>query len=192
MPNRNLLCNHNLSFNHTQPCCHTRPRNLRGLTLIELLVVIAILVSLLLPAVQQAREAARRTQCKNNLKQMGLALHNYHDVYRTFPMGANVQIYAPMVATLPFLDGANLQNLYDFDQYYPSCANCKAINTIVPAYLCPSMVLPRNVPEESCDEPGALASYGMSMGTHNGAREKTDGMFFALRWFFFAQACEDA
>jgi prepilin-type N-terminal cleavage/methylation domain-containing protein len=62
----------------------------RGFTLIELLVVIAIiavLIALLLPAVQQARESARRTQCKNNLKQLGLALHNYHDISRTFPPG---------------------------------------------------------------------------------------------------------
>jgi len=63
----------------------------RAFTLIELLVVIAIiaiLIALLLPAVQQAREAARRSSCKNNLKQIGLALHNYHDVFRTFPYGA--------------------------------------------------------------------------------------------------------
>lgn len=103
-------------------------RTRRGFTLIELLVVIAIiaiLIALLLPAVQQAREAARRTQCKNNLKQLGLALHNYHDNYNMFPGYANgsgtpVNSGVPMagfrtrmsgvVALLPFLDQAPLYN----------------------------------------------------------------------------------
>ncbi|WP_437185234.1 DUF1559 domain-containing protein [Planctomicrobium sp. SH668] len=131
-----------------------------GFTLIELLVVIAIiavLIALLLPAVQQAREAARRSQCKNNLKQIGLALHNYHDVHRVFPFGMMNSISAwgpedgalgssgriswfPMA--LPYLEQSALYNLWvtqsvasnTFSAWWQS-GNA---NKVVQTTLCPS------------------------------------------------------
>ncbi len=127
----------------------------RGFTLIELLVVIAIiavLVSLLLPAVQQAREAARRTQCKNNLKELGLAVHNYHDVYSKFPSGnTRVQrgsdskwiIQGPWTVTLlPYLEQANLYNQWNFNLSFGEGTNRTLITTPIPAYRCPSTPLP--------------------------------------------------
>jgi prepilin-type N-terminal cleavage/methylation domain-containing protein/prepilin-type processing-associated H-X9-DG protein len=95
----------------------------RGFTLIELLVVIAIiaiLIALLLPAVQQAREAARRTQCRNNLKQLGVAMHNYHDVHNTFPYGLwDDDSYGWGTFLLPYLDQAPLYNQINFDYHRP-------------------------------------------------------------------------
>jgi prepilin-type N-terminal cleavage/methylation domain-containing protein len=98
----------------------------RGFTLIELLVVIAIiaiLIALLLPAVQQAREAARRTQCRNNMHQLGIALHNYHDAHSTFPMGAGLAVdppgrtfYSWVTSLLPYMDEAALFNAYNHSQ----------------------------------------------------------------------------
>ncbi|GIX04371.1 MAG: prepilin-type N-terminal cleavage/methylation domain-containing protein [Planctomycetaceae bacterium] len=115
----------------------------RGFTLIELLVVIAIiaiLIGLLLPAVQQAREAARRTQCKNHLKQIGLALHNYHDAHRTFPFAQmdTAKGYSAISQLLPYLDQAPLYNQINFSLPYNDPANRPALMTELPVLRCPS------------------------------------------------------
>ena len=149
-------------------------RRSRGFTLIELLVVIAIiaiLIALLLPAVQQAREAARRTQCKNNMKQIGLAMHNYHDVHLCFPPGyitttpcesatvwpacnaGELGLYSWGTFVLPYIDQSNLYN-----QLTPGTVPLQ-VNLTIPAvlqslrqplsmFLCPS-------------DPGPIAQHAL-------------------------------
>jgi len=135
------------------------PRKIRrGFTLIELLVVIAIiaiLISLLLPAVQQAREAARRSQCKNNMKQIGLALHNYLDTHKVFPpgyvargvtstdmAGAEAAGGGPGFAwglfILPFVDQAALYNHFDFSENSTDSHNAEHGEETINTFLCPT------------------------------------------------------
>ncbi len=139
-----------------------------GFTLIELLVVIAIiaiLIALLLPAVQQAREAARRSACKNNMKQIGLALHNYHDVFSSFPYNASSEGNTPttrgaswFVRILPYLDQAPAYQAFTFNgvdwtaqktpQTAETAANFVVLDALrVPALFCPSSPLPETKTE---------------------------------------------
>ncbi len=129
---------------------HPRHRQ-RGFTLIELLVVIAIitvLIGLLLPAVQSAREAARRAHCLGNLRQIGIALHGYHDAHSTFPAGG----WIPMptqpntvnmnmgwsAAILPWLEQRELYAQLNVNLAYSHAANSTAAHTVLAIYLCPS------------------------------------------------------
>ncbi|MBA4029641.1 MAG: prepilin-type cleavage/methylation domain-containing protein [Planctomyces sp.] len=152
-----------------------------GFTLIELLVVIAIiaiLIALLLPAVQQAREAARRTQCRNNLKQLGLALHNYHDNFNQFPISGGVSTTTPaniarawvagdhrkgsvLVKLLPFIDQAPLYGKIDFNLDVHTGNNLTIVQkTMMPAFVCPSESSGGRNPNDGV----ALSCYSPSVG----------------------------
>lgn len=167
----------------------------RGFTLIELLVVIAIiaiLIALLLPAVQQAREAARRTQCKNNLKQLALAVHNYHDTANTFPFGyylvppfTNFRNAFTMI--LPYIEQNTLYSSLDHNvpmmngpTGYNAAAQAQNVAlaaTVIPAFLCASSpgptvddyLYPANgfgagVPPVNCTWKGGRTDYGGTTG----------------------------
>jgi prepilin-type N-terminal cleavage/methylation domain-containing protein/prepilin-type processing-associated H-X9-DG protein len=149
----------------------------RGFTLIELLVVIAIiavLIGLLLPAVQKVREAAARVSCTNNLKQLGLALHNYHSSTQTLPpaRGTWPIVFSPQARLLPYVEQENLQRLIDFTQppldFYntgtnpndnasPACAS----RFLVKLFLCPSDSVSPRVP----GSPYGATNYTANDGT---------------------------
>lgn len=172
----------------------SRPKRNKGFTLIELLVVIAIiaiLIALLLPAVQQAREAARRTQCKNNMKQLGLALHNYHDTHSAFPPGLLGRCTTPdlnasgLVMLLPYIEQTALYSQFNFSASssnregsgYESGlvgtssdpatnGNIIPVTTILQAFLCPSDSA-REVTEASAYRPSQTDPRGGALTNYD-------------------------
>lgn len=184
------------------------PRSSRGFTLVELLVVIAIigiLIALLLPAVQAAREAARRSQCNNNLKQFGIALHNYHDVFKRLP-SSDAGVLTPSgslqntgisehARLLQYMEQSNVYQLVDFKSKWNDPVNAAAAAIRVPVFMCPSdaaiNVPPIYGPNNYYGNQGAQILYGGVPPTNpsnaNYGMPPADGIFYTNSFLPFAE-----
>ncbi|GAB5403361.1 MAG: DUF1559 domain-containing protein [Aureliella sp.] len=169
-------------------------QNRLGFTLVELLVVIAVigvLVSLLLPAVQHAREAARRVSCANNLKQLGLAAQNHHAAYNTFPAGRTgpfPKVFSAQAQLLPFCEGLAF-NLIDWDSppitfsgrtFHDGSANLAAATSTLDVFSCPSDSAGRRVPESKYGATSYAACSGSGV-VDNGSLSVGDGIFLSVK-----------
>lgn len=139
-------------FVHTSNGSRMASSSRRGFTLIELLVVlcvIVVLIGIFLPSVNRGREPARRAQCRNNLKQIGLALHNYHDAWGTFPPAYTVgadgkRLHSWRTLLLPYLDQQALYARIDLSKAWDDPVNLEAFKASAPVYHCPSLLAPND------------------------------------------------
>lgn len=162
----------------------------RGFTLVELLVVIAIigvLVALLLPAVQAARESARRTQCSNNLKQMGIGLHNYHDTYLVFPFGWSNRGQGWNTCLLPFIEQQPLWNTLQWAEANnwdtDNTPNERACETKIKVYRCPSAAIPEHVNNQGIPKrvPACYRGVASSTATSDDPSTSSNGRHLELK-----------
>ncbi len=160
----------------------------QGFTLVELLVamgIIGVIVSIVLPAVQDVREAARKVSCKNNLRQIGISLHSYHDVHGSLPAGCiewrawnsppTHRQFAWSAMLLPFIEQQNLHQQINWSKPYDAIENLVVSKVDLPIYLCPSE--PDFTPDKG------LISYGGIFGELIIDREQNDGLFVYERAF---------
>jgi prepilin-type N-terminal cleavage/methylation domain-containing protein/prepilin-type processing-associated H-X9-DG protein len=184
-----------------------RPETRRGFTLIELLVVIAIiavLIALLLPAVQSAREAMRRAQCTNNLKQIGLGMHNYHSTHNTFPLGGTVAwsgygynapwgTWSAQALLLGYMEGQPLYNSANFNWVCCWTAGWN-INTTVSLAIINTFICPSDgqspVPTQNDEWTGETNNYFASVGASTDFFHPS-GLFAESQLCYSVQACTD-
>ncbi|HEY4760047.1 MAG TPA: DUF1559 domain-containing protein [Thermoguttaceae bacterium] len=157
-----------------------------GFTLIELLVVIAIigvLTGLILPAIQCAREASRRTACVNNLKQIGIAVGQYHDVHHAYPAAsARRRVFdgSVFLTIMPFLEQNSAFRLYNSKVAITEEEHDTLVKTYIPLFICPSMKQVRQVPDAAHGEYGAPGSYAVCTGSSSPWQEQ-NGVFIPGR-----------
>ena len=178
---------------------------IKAFTLVELLVVIAIigiLIGLLLPAVQAARESARRMQCSNNMKQFGLAMHNYHDVHNALPKLGNREVhqwtYSALARLLPFIEGGSIYEMIDFreplfeqhgDHNHLNHRYEELVRVSISALRCPSDGGPYDFITHAHHGDGEnvtggnyVVCTGSGTGTNYDVRFRTDGVFHCFSW----------